>query len=422
MILEKGGAAMTTSKRISAVVRELAGLMSTAIVIALFTALHAGPAPAQTEGAVLGGKNQFIVTGFGFGRYLYSQHEAENSFGAGWTPIILYRVGDSLLFETEAEFELEGTSTEVALEYAQADWLIHENVTIVTGLFLTPFGQFIERVHPVWINRLVSSPLPLDHHASLVPFSQLGVQVRGVLPLPIDPASRVTAAAYTSNGVSIGGGGHDGGVHGGGYNSDMEDTNRNKAYGGRIGVLPVKFLEIGGSFFRGNASQFMTETLEVTLSPSGSEEIEGHSKLVADDLDQQVWGVDLQVRGELWNLRGEYVFQTKEQMEMDPSGALEKEEEETSGAYVEASARLSIIPLGEFTSGYLQPFELAVRYSLLTEHAHTPGADDEEISRLSIGLNYYMADSALLKVGYDINEEEPAEDNNVFGVVLAVGF
>lgn len=367
------------------------------------------------EGTRYAGTNQFVVTGYGFGGYTYSQEQAANSFGAGWTPIVLYRVGENLLFETEAQFGLAGTETTVALEYAQADWLVHENITLVAGMFLTPFGLFIERLHPVWINRLVSMPLPLGHHASLVPFSQVGVQVRGVWPLPVDAASRVTLAAYGSNGVSMGGGGHGGEGGHGGYRVDLEDTNRDKTVGGRLGVLPAGWLEVGGSFLSGKASQFMTEEFEVMTTDGDLEEIAGHTKRVADDLDLRILGMDLTFRGSEWFLRGEYLVQTREMMHRE-DGGMERKTDETAGFYVEAATRLSVIPIGEFGSGYLQPWELAVRFSGLREK------DGERVERISLGLNYYLADSAQLKVGYDLNREDPDGDNDQFGVVLAVGF
>lgn len=366
-----------------------------------------------------GGTSQFVVAGYGFGAYTYSQEAGENSFLAGWSPIVLYRVGQNLLFETEVEFGLEGTETEVTVEYAQADWLVHNNLTIVSGIFLTPFGLFIERLHPVWINRLVSMPLPLGHHSSLVPFSQVGVQARGVLPLPMDAASRVTVVAYGSNGVSLGaghGGGHGGEEGHATYQVDLEDTNRDKTFGGRVGIIPIGLLEVGGSFLSGKVAQFMTEEFEVTTTDGDIEEIAGHTKQVADDLDLRIWGVDLTLIGSEWLLRGEYLVQKKEMIHME-DGAMERKEAETAGYYVEAATRLSVIPIGEFNSGYLQPFEVAVRYSNLKEKNEEHG-----IGRVSVGINYYLADSAMLKIGYDFNQENPKEDNDQITTMLAVGF
>ncbi|NQU69746.1 MAG: hypothetical protein HQ514_04310 [Rhodospirillales bacterium] len=79
--------------------------------------------------------------------------------GAQFNPIVLYRYNESLMFEGEVEFEVEdGGGTDVKLEYATINYMAHDAVTLVAGKFLNPLGQFQERLHPKWINKLTDRP------------------------------------------------------------------------------------------------------------------------------------------------------------------------------------------------------------------------------------------------------------------------
>ncbi len=81
--------------------------------------------------------------------------DANDSFVAGhFNPSFHFQFEDWILFESELEFETSGDGdAEIAVEYSQLNFLLHDNVTLVAGKFLSPVGQFQERLHPSWINR-----------------------------------------------------------------------------------------------------------------------------------------------------------------------------------------------------------------------------------------------------------------------------
>src|SRR5205823_1874063 len=55
--------------------------------------------------SVTPGTHQFLVTGFGF--FGFEDHRgSSSSFTAGVNPLILWKIGDRLIFETEFEVEL----------------------------------------------------------------------------------------------------------------------------------------------------------------------------------------------------------------------------------------------------------------------------------------------------------------------------
>ena len=149
------------------------------------------------------GESRFLLTGYGFGNYVFrgkhgNQNERTNTFQAGFNPIFLYRLNDWIFFEGELEIEIENGETEVGLEYAQANVFLNDYMTLGAGKFLLPFGEFIERVHPAWINKLVTPPLPYrhSHEGGLLPFGQVGPSF-AALPLPATLRGPRLSTRYT---------------------------------------------------------------------------------------------------------------------------------------------------------------------------------------------------------------------------------
>lgn len=331
------------------------------------------PTSAQVGGSSYAGTNRFVVTGYGFSNLSRTDVLAENSFSLGFNPIILYQMGDNLLFEGEIEFEVEDGAIKTALEYAQADWLVNDYITVVAGKWLTPFGVFAERIHPAWINKLPTFPLPFEDERRLIPFTQVGLQVRGGMPLTDN--ARLSYAAYATNGIKE--------VSPEGKpKSAVEDNNKNKTLGGRLAAVPIAGLEIGGSIFSGKYD----DDNELTLTLAGA---------------------DAEYHHELFDLRGEFITSLQD---MATAGEALKR----SGAYAQVSLKLSFIP-----NPVLNRTEAVLRYSFLDAPE-----DSEDLSQVSVGANYMIFDSAFLRFGYDVNIEKEAfkVKNNLFTAKLAVGF
>ncbi|NHZ73523.1 MAG: hypothetical protein GWP16_03525, partial [Nitrospirae bacterium] len=236
--------------------------------------------------------NRFLLTGYGFSTYA-DPEGSDGSFSAAFVPIFLYRVTDKFLFEAEVEFEFEDDQVETAVEYAQIDWLATDNMTVVMGKFLTPFGTFVEKLHPAWINKLPTFPLPYQHGQSVVPFGQFGLQLRGGVPFG-DGNRRFTYSVYLSNGLQVsthgheeeeepeGGEGHEevagmslaalnealGEEEGNDEGEEHEDNdpiffdtasangNGSLGVGGRVGVIPIRGFEVGMSYLNASYDEF----------------------------------------------------------------------------------------------------------------------------------------------------------------------
>jgi hypothetical protein len=182
----------TTLRRLSAI------LLAAGVVYGT-----ARPAAAQN-------RSIFVLGGYGTTTYqAAATKEFPNDFSASVSPVILYTMGQDLLFETELEFALDGPETETGLEYAQIDYLGFENFQIIAGKFLLPFGVFGERVHPTWINKLPTRPVVYGHghggvaENGLVPvLADAGAMVRWTKP--VGTTLRFDFSGYVTQGPGMG--------------------------------------------------------------------------------------------------------------------------------------------------------------------------------------------------------------------------
>jgi hypothetical protein len=223
--------------------------------------------------------SDFVLAGYGSAGYSAGLDGFSSNFTASVAPVLLYRMGDDLLFEAELEFGVEGTRTETGLEYAQVDYLGFERLQLSFGKFLLPFGVFGERLHPTWINKLPTMPLLYGHshggqaEGALLPImSDLGLMARYNQPLGglnLDLSLYVTQgpmrvdpdaispdddhAHAVRDGDSAGGGAAVGGaaylIPGVAFGVSLPDNNKNKMVGARVGLVKGPVFEIFVSGF-----------------------------------------------------------------------------------------------------------------------------------------------------------------------------
>lgn len=104
-------------------------------------------------------------------------------------PVVLIPLGDHWLIEARGEFEGDfvrkngdgsyGGQVGKELNYLQADYIVNPYVTVTVGRFLTPFGIYNERLYPIWIRDLQSTPLIFPIGTG----SSDGAMFRGGFPL-----------------------------------------------------------------------------------------------------------------------------------------------------------------------------------------------------------------------------------------------
>ncbi len=392
------------------------------------------------------GESRFFMSGYGSAQYVDPLDGAPSTFGVRFNPTFHFALTDSLHFNAELEIELakeesaDGhgteTTTEVALEFATIDYLATDWLTLSAGQFLTPFNVFGPKLHPQWINKMASSP-PIygGHHGGgggIIPIlSDVGVMVSGGHEL-WNEDSKFNYAFYFVNGATLETEEHD---EEEGHGEEEEhakdeehgeeaehkkeeehgeeaehaeeaghgasgldfvfgntpDDNDNKAFGGRIGFLPIPNLEIGASFQTGKA---------------GSGGDSDRYNLLG--FDAWYWWKGLE-------LRGEFIRLSQDSDGSNPN---------VWGYYAQAAYRLShllyVTQRDRGSSGsrswerHIAKLEPVLRWGEI--EAFSPRNREQ----LALGLNYWLFESVPLKFTYEINSGNPSSDRFLFQV--AFGF
>lgn len=355
-------------------------------------------APAQASAAppgerigLLAGDNRFVLTGWGAAGYSFESAENENTFEATVAPILLFRVSDRVLFEVEPELELGSDGTDVNLEYAQVDVLLNDHATLVAGKFLLPFGDFVQQLHPAWINKLASKPLPFleGEEGGLLPFSDVGLQLRGGARLSDREGVSFEYTVYVSNGPRF-----EEPDLGSALVSNNVDFNQGKGFGARFALYPLPLdrelgrLKLGVSTYDGRWG-------------------------AGDERWFTSWGVDLAYQIGNFDLRSEYLETRRE----FPGGP----DDERNGWYVQAAYKLSTVPIEA-----LRRVELVARYSGLeqAEVAVTPSGEEraQDPRQLAVGVDYWLTPSVAAKLEYDWDKLRAEPDAHGFRAQMAVGF
>ena len=330
-------------------------------------------------------KSRFLVSGYGDAEFI-DVDDGTTAFAWSFNPGFHFRMAEDLHFIAEVAFGMEvedgRVATEFDVEFAQIDYLATDWLVLSAGKFLTPFNTFGQRLHPSWINRLGSAPPIYGGPGSggFIPvLRSVGFLASGGQALWSDDA-KVNYAVYAANGstgeelsdpptedellaISF-------------HNTpDLDDT---VTLGGRLGVLPISNLEIGVSY--------------MTADP--------------DNARYHLVGTDAWYGWEGLELRGEFAY-----LERDSGGV----DADVWGYWVQGGYRLRYLfpELTGFT-GFLNRLEPVVRWGEIN------GFSEKNREQLALGLNYWLFESAPLKIMYEFNDGAPAE--NRFLVQFAYGF
>ncbi|MCF6216757.1 MAG: OprO/OprP family phosphate-selective porin [Emcibacter sp.] len=321
-----------------------------------------------------------------------------DSFLAGkFNPAFHFQFKDWIMFESELEITTSGEGvTEIVMEYSQLNFLVHDNVTLVVGKYLSPIGQFQERLHPSWINRSMNPPAGFGH-GGIQPASEVGVMLRGGVPL---------ADEFTfSYSLSVGNGprfGHD--------DDELElegigvDNDSSKAFGGRLAMLHKSSLELGFSYLTSGVNS------KAELLPDGDMGL-------ARKGDYRLWGADMAYTKGNWDIRAEYL-----NAQNSPSGGIVAggfEEVNWEAWYSQLAYRLS----GLLDSPALGKLEPVIRYGEFRADVGNELQLSAE-KRWNIGINYWLAPSIVVKTGIERRNYILANraDETRYKVQMAYGF
>jgi len=344
------------------------------------------------------GWTKFALTGFGFAGFEALRGE-KSTFTAGFNPVFLWKPTDRLFFEAQIELTLEGTETGLALEYAQLSYILNDYMTIGAGRFLTPFGTFQERLHQAWINKLPDNPFAFDD-GGITPEGTVGVQIRGGFALVGN--SKMEYAVYAGNSPRLETGDtEDAGIL---FDDNLTDTKDSKVVGARVGFLPFPELEVGFSVLTGHVGDAGTPFSGLRMAMYG--------------LDAQyVRDSDL-LYGTV-SVFGQWAWSSVTRATYTVNAVPFNFPNHRQGGYLQGSYRPS-----KAESPILKNFEVIVRYDVL--HRPNGAPDPVDDHRTTIGLDYWITPSAVVKLAYEWDKRMQPGGGliNPNGVVIqfAMGF
>jgi hypothetical protein len=334
-----------------------------------------------------------------------------SAFETGVSPVFLFQFQDKLLFEAELEFGLEDGVTETNLEYAQADIMVSDRITLIAGKFLVPFGVFGERIHPSWINKMATMP-PIYGHG------ETGFGAAPLMAVPKDVGVMARAAlsagrlqiglnAYMTNGYQVEAE-HD--EAGGEADHDEEnpaqlrfsqsedgdedhevpeieligtsgDVTNNKMVGGRLDVFLPPIFEVNISTFTGKYDE-------------------------NDELDMVGFNVAGELRQGAFEARGEFLA-TWQEFESPDDGIVQLKR---SGFYSQLTYRVG-------------PWQPVFRFTKIFDDEIANETEISAASQTAFGLDYWITPSVAVMTSYEFNREAALDlDNDRLNIHLAFGF
>ncbi|MEZ5275569.1 MAG: hypothetical protein R3F07_04215 [Opitutaceae bacterium] len=341
----------------------------------------------------------------------YGTDGGDGSFATGsFAPILHYQYKDLVLFEGEIAFVMERgpngeTLTETEIEYMSIDLFLNDYAALVVGKFLSPIGQFVQNLHPSWINKLPSAPIGFSagHGGSqAAPVAEFGIQLRGGAQFS---ERRLNYALYVGNGPAMLVEEGDDGLEIEGIDTTGRLSSEGTySTGGRIGFIPLPDFEVGLSLAVGEAS--VAEAAghgDETMEP---DEGDDHDEAPINNRDYLVYGFDFYYSPRAFRslaVRGEYV---RTSLGNGQLGEADPGESVWEAWYVQAS--------------YLwekRKLEPVLRYGQYND------PHGEEATQWAMGVNYLFSNNLIGKFAYEFNESnEEAGAANQYGVQLAYGF
>ncbi len=341
------------------------------------------------------GSTKFLLAGYGTAGFTARSGE-DPFFDASFNAIFLWKFTDRLFFEGELEFEFEDGSTTTNLEIAQASYLLNDYMTIGVGRFLNPMNFFVERQHMNWVNKLPDKPLAV--YDGLFPESELGAQLRGVIP--IGP-TKLEYAGFVANAPGLITMPDDFSQFGMLDFDPTANVNGHIAVGGHVGFIPIPQLEVGYGIQRSTVGP-RDHAVENILQSADFNYVRDSTLLKGLINFRAQWG---------WSHVGHFVYDPDGRQGFGPF----EFNNNRNGGYVQMSYRPTHID-----NDIIKNFEPVVRYDRLNQ-LHTPVGFDEE--RWTLGLNYWVTPSAVIKVAYELdNKNGGARDQDAFILQVAVGF
>ncbi len=356
------------------------------VVLALLSCYTVALAQEETTQAYKPSSTQFMIRGYAHAGFEYQavDGDAQSTFlGSSFVPIFIFKPSDRLLFEAELGFFYNSRNeVEVSFEYADVSYIVNDYIILRMGKFMLPFGTFTERLHPAWINRLSNAPLGFGH-GGIAPAAGTGVEVRGAIPVG---SAKLLYYAYAVNGPRLNSGVDEPEEAGQLMFENLIDNNNNKAFGGRLGLLPFSnsSLELGASVYGGTVGD--------------------RNDSLYSNVGALLYAFDFSYVRQLSAVRG--ILDIKAQYNISNVDQATYFEEELDGSFTPYTfnnnsnasfAQLSYRPTMA-GNDIVKNFELVGRYSNF--QAPEGSEWEQQSTQWSFGINYWLSWRTVFKVNY----------------------
>ena len=341
------------------------------------------------------GTTKFLLAGYGTAGFTARSGE-DPFFDAAFNALFLWKLTDRLLFEGEMELEFEDEATTINLEVAQASYLLNDYMTIGVGRFLNPMNFFVERQHMNWVNKLPDKPLAV--YDGLFPESELGAQLRGVIPIG---TTKLEYAAFVANAPGLITAPDD--LSELGMLDFDNDANfgGHVTVGGHVGFIPIPEIEVGYGIQRSKVGP-RDHAVENVLQSADFNYVRDSTLLKGLINFRAQWG---------WSRVGHFVYDPDGSQGFGPLSF----NNNRNGGYVQLAYRPTHID-----NDIIKNVEPVFRYDRLNE-LHTPVGFDGQ--RWTLGLNYWLTPSTVIKAAYEFDDKNGgARDQDAFMMQMAVGF
>ncbi len=341
------------------------------------------------------GSTKFLLAGYGTAGFTARSGE-DPFFDAAFNALFLWKLSDRLFFEGEMELEFEDEATTINLEVAQASYLLNDYMTIGVGRFLNPMNFFVERQHMNWVNKLPDKPLAV--YDGLFPESQLGAQLRGVIP--IGP-TKLEYVAFVANAPGLITAPDDLSELGTLDFDNDANMGGHIAVGGHVGFIPIPEIEVGYGIQRSRVGP-RDHAVENVLQSADFNYVRDSTYLKGLINFRAQWG---------WSHIGRFVYDANGEQGFGPFTF----NNNRNGGYAQIAYRPTHVD-----NDILKNFEGVFRYDRLNQ-LHTPVGFDEQ--RWTLGLNYWLNPSTVIKAAYEFDDKNGgARDRDAFMMQMAVGF
>lgn len=345
-----------------------------------------GAASKDDFDKVRSGTTKFLLSGWADAGY-EDRHGRNSTFTSSFHPEFIWKLNDQISFDSD-------------FEAAEINYHFHDLVTFQAGRFHTQFDQFNSRLYPTWINKMPDRPLVFSEDNPLVPFTSLGANLSG--GFDAGPA-KFNWAAYVTNGPQLNT--FSPSDFGSLEFDNSTDNNRDKALGGRLGFLPVPELELGASLqYARVGAQRSPQTRALSM-------LTGADLSYNKIFDPLKGAIDIRAEW-VWSKVGNAVYSIG-------GDDVPFNNNRRNGGYAQIAYR----PV-QIDQKWVKNLELAYRFEHLENPAFTASTPVEarptrgERTRNTIGLNYWLGPSTVLKFAY---EQDSREDNSLL-IQFAIGF